>query len=118
MNALGKHNNVVVEKQKTYIHLLTSPFFLVRNPIFGWDAFHAVYLQFYVVPSGDGVGNFRHYLLVHLGTVDGESGSRIQLLVADMTFEVLGFLMKSEYFLVVKIAITIPYCKSVKDIFQ
>ena len=97
--------------------MLTSPFLLVGNPIFGWDAFHAVYLQFYVVSSGDGVGNFRHYLLVHLGTVDGESRSRIQLLVADMTLEVFGFLMKGEHFLVVKIAITIPCCKSVKDIF-
>lgn len=43
-----------------------------------------------------------------LGAVDGKARCRVQLLVADVTFEVLGFLVVDQYLVVVKLPVAVP----------
>lgn len=104
------------ERQDNLAFSLTSAFSLVGNPVLLRNAFHAVDLYFYVVPPCDGIGNFRDYLFVHLRAVDGEPWGSVQLLVADMTLEMLGFLMKGQNLLVVKVTIAIPLLEEVKGL--
>ncbi len=40
--------------------------------------------------------------------MDGQAWGREQLLVANMTFEVLRFLMKDQNFVIVKLSVTVP----------
>jgi len=49
-----------------------------------------------------------HFFLVHLRAVNGQPRSSVQLLVADVTLEVLCLLVIDEHLLVIKLSLTVP----------
>ncbi len=72
------------------------------------NTFHTKYLNLDVVPPGHSVRNIFDCLFVDLGTMDGEARCRVQFLVTDVTLEVLGLLVKYQYFVIVKFPVAVP----------
>ena len=73
-----------------------------------WNAFHPVDLYLDVAPIGQRVGHFVDGVFVDLHTVDRQARARIQLLVTNVTFEMLGLLVLDQNLLVVKLTVAIP----------
>lgn len=91
------------------MHTLTPTLQPVMGPpILCRDTLHTVYLNLYVVPARKSIGHTVDYLLVHLGAVDGQSGGRVELLVADMTLEVFCLLMINEDLLIIELTVAVP----------
>lgn len=72
------------------------------------NAVHAENLDFDVGSIRERVGHLVDGLLVNLHAVNGQSGTRVEFLVADVAFEMLCLLMLNKDFLVVKFAVAIP----------
>ena len=73
-----------------------------------WNAFHPVDFYLDVAPIGQRVGHFVDGVFVDLHTVDRQARARIQLLVTNVTFEMLGLLVLDQNLLVVKLTVAIP----------
>lgn len=93
---------VVVETTNRSFVLFVLP------EILGGYALHPVDFDFDVAPIGHGVGHLVDGLFVHLHTVDGEAGARVQLLVANVTFKMLGLLVLDKDLFVVELAVAVP----------
>ena len=48
-------------------------------------------------------------MLTYLGAVYGEAGRSVELLVADVTLEVLGLLVVDENLVVIKLSVAVPF---------
>lgn len=79
-----------------------------------WNSLQPKYLDFNVVPPWDCIGNTSYCLLVNLRAVYGQPWSRVQLLVADVTLEVLCLLMVDEYLVIIKLPVAVPKTMSRK----
>ncbi len=86
----------------------SSPRPLVLPEVLRRDALHPVDLDLDVPPPRHRVGHLVYGLLVHLHAVDGQPGSGVQLLVADVALEVLGLLVLDQDLLVVKLPVAVP----------
>ena len=75
---------------------------LIRN------SFHAIDLYFDVASSGNRIGNLVYRLLVNLHAVDGQARACIQFCVANVTLEMLGFLVLNQYLFIVKYSVAVP----------
>ena len=80
------------------------------------DALHTIDLYLYVASVGLGVGHLVNGLLVDLHAVYGQPGARVQFLVTNMTFEVFGFLMLNQNFLIIKLTVAVPRIRISSDI--
>lgn len=86
----------------TILLLLVLPDVLRRNSL------HAVDLDRNVGPIRQRVWHLIDRFLVHLHTVDGQPGTGVEFLVADVTLEVLGLLMLHQNLLVIEFTIAVP----------
>jgi len=73
-----------------------------------WYSFHPVNLNLNVASVWLRVGDLVYGLLVHLHAVNGQAGPCVQLLVANVTLKMLGFLMLDQNFLIIKFSVAIP----------
>jgi hypothetical protein len=72
------------------------------------DSFHAIDLYFDVASGGNRIGNLVYCLFVNLHTVDGQTRSRVQFFVANMTLEMFRLLMLDQDFFIVKDPVAVP----------
>lgn len=72
------------------------------------NAFHAIDLDVDVVSIGQCVRDLIDGLFVNLHAMDGQTGSGVQLLVANVTLEVLCLLVLDQYLLVIELAVAVP----------
>ena len=93
--------------------MVTSFLSLVFFHVLLRNALHAVDLDLDVAAGGNRVGDLVDGFFVDLHAVDREAGACVQLLVADVTFEVLGFLVLDEDLFVVEFSVAVP-AKEVK----
>lgn len=101
---------------------------MVAKIFFGYS-FHAVDFYFDIISTFDGIGHFIDIFLVnlekemcvcvcvcrsasnrssYLNRMDLQTGSRVELFMTDMTFEMFRFLMLEKNLLIVKFPITVP----------
>ena len=80
------------------------------------NALHPVNLDLDVAPMRQRVGHLVYGLLVDLHAVYGQPGARVQFLVTNMTFEVFGFLMLNQNFLIIKLTVAVPRIQISSDI--
>ena len=78
---------------------------LFRNPL------HAVDLDLDVAAGGNRIGDLVDGFFVDLHAVDREAGAGVQLLVADVTLEVLGLLVLDQDLFVVELPVAVPGIK-------
>ena len=98
LSTLGARLIVVVPDLPTLVGLQVC----LRNSL------HPIDLDLDVTAVRLRVGNLVYRLLVDLHAVDGKARPGVKLLVADVTLEMFRLLMLNQYFLIVKLAITIP----------
>ena len=91
-----------------HTHTLTPLDPLVSNPVLFRNTFHPINLYLNIVSAWKSIWNTVDYLLVNLGAVDCQTRGRVQLLVANVALEVLGFLMVYENLLIIKLPIAVP----------
>lgn len=72
------------------------------------NALHAVDFNFNVSPGGQRIGHLVNSLFVHLHAMYGQSGTRVQLFVANVTLEVFRLLVLNQNLFVVELAVTVP----------
>lgn len=76
------------------------------------NALHAVDLDLDVAAGGNRIGDLVDGFFVDLHAMDREAGAGVQLLVTDVTFEVLGLLVLDENLFVVELSVAVPEMKS------
>ncbi len=88
--------------------LLTSSVPLMLLEIGSRNPLHPIDFDLDIPPARRRVGHFVYGLLVHLHAMDGETGTRVELLMADVTLEVLRLLMLDEDLLIVELSVAVP----------
>lgn len=71
-------------------------------------AFHSVDFNFNIAAVWQSIWNFVYGLLVDLHAMNRETRTSVQLFMANMTLEMLGFLMLNQDFFIVEFAVAIP----------
>ena len=74
------------------------------------NALHPVYLDLDIPPVRQRVGHLVYRLLVDLHAVDGEAGAGVELLVANVTLEMFGFLVLNQNLFIIELPVAIPDC--------
>ena len=88
--------------------MFTSFLPLVLFHVLFGDALHAVDLDLDVAARGYRVGDLVDGFFVDLHAVNRETGTCVQLLVADVTLKVLGLLVLDQDLFIIELPVAVP----------